>query len=174
MDSNRLRSFLAAAARPVLDGLDGLPSALREEAVPRGTVALRMPTSFAAQLAPPLFSEFRARHPLVRPPPHAHRAGDVGDPDRVLEVDSLTALYALVERGIGWSVLPYMALRREAADPRFTVRPLGTPPLLVRLLLATSTSRPVTPATHATMRFLHETVARLKQNRLMSPEASQR
>lgn len=242
---------LAAAARPVLDGLDGLPGAFRDDAAPRGMVALGIPTSFAAQIAPPLFSEFRARYPLVRLrlmdgfsgyvnqwliegrvdaailydsrrsrligadplaeerlclfgradraevlpkgtdvpvsalaslelilPDRYHglrrtldRAGGVGDPARVLEVDSLTALYALVEQGIGWSVLPYMALRREAADPRFTVRPLGLPPLMVRLVLATSTSRPVTPATRTVMRFLHEVVAQLSKDGMMSPGA---
>ncbi len=96
-------------------------------------------------------------------------AGAGGDPARVLEVDSLTAIRELVAQNVGWSVLPHAGVRREAADKNFVIRPIGTPPLRVKLMLATAPSRPVTPATHAVLRFLRETVQHLQQQGILSP-----
>ncbi len=111
--------------------------------------------------------------------PHRHHglrraldlAGAGGDPARVLEVDSLTAIRELVAQNVGWSVLPHAGVRREAADRGFIVRPIGTPPLRVKLMLATAPSRPVTSATHAVLRFLRETVTRLQQQGVLSAPA---
>jgi LysR family nitrogen assimilation transcriptional regulator len=87
------------------------------------------------------------------------QAGIKPDPARLVEVDSLTAIRALVEQGFGWSVLPRAGLTREAADKRLTLRPIGDPPLTVRLVLASSPARPVTAATRAVMRFLKDVAA---------------
>ncbi|MFC3127326.1 LysR family transcriptional regulator [Pseudoroseomonas globiformis] len=98
-----------------------------------------------------------------------HRAGAHPDPSQLLEVDSLTAIRALVEQGVGWSVLPRAALTREAASRRYILRRLGAPPLRVRLMLAVSPARGMTPALRAVMAHLHATVARLREQAIMSP-----
>ncbi|PHK92912.1 hypothetical protein CR162_21375 [Pseudoroseomonas rhizosphaerae] len=99
------------------------------------------------------------------------RAGARPDPALLLEVDSLTAIRALVERGIGWSVLPRAALTREAADRRYILRGLGTPPLRARLMVAVSPARGMTPALRAVMAHLHVMVARLQEQGIMTPPA---
>ena len=97
------------------------------------------------------------------------RAGAHPDPSLLLEVDSLAAIRALVERGIGWSVLPRAALTREAVDRRYILRGLGTPPLRARLMVAVSPARGMTPALRAVMAHLHTMVARLQEQRIMTP-----
>jgi len=97
------------------------------------------------------------------------RAGARPDPARLLEVDSLTAIRALVEQNAGWSVLPQAGLVREMADPRLVLRPIGMPPLRVRLMMAATQARPITPAARAVMRFLREAVRDLQTRGVMSP-----
>ncbi|MBE9603708.1 LysR family transcriptional regulator [Acetobacteraceae bacterium H6797] len=238
---------LADAARPLLAALDALPAALADPA-PRGNVVLGMPTFISAQLAGPLFTTFRSRHPginlrlmdgfsgfvnqwliegrvdvavvydarrsrvlLAEPlaeevlwlfgnrrraselppgeavppsalsgldlilPARAHglrraldRAGARPDPARLLEVDSLTAIRALVDLDAGWSVLPQAGLVRERDDPRLLLRPIGMPLLRVRIMMAATQARPVTPAGRAVMRFLREAVRELQARGVMS------
>ena len=98
-----------------------------------------------------------------------HAAGVRPDPTRLLEVDSLTAIRTLVERGIGWSVLPRAGLTRELKDRRYLLRPIGDPPLRARLMVALSPMRPVTPALRAILTHLHSTVASLQEQAVMSP-----
>jgi LysR family nitrogen assimilation transcriptional regulator len=97
------------------------------------------------------------------------RAGAKPDPARLLEVDSLTAIRSLVDRGLGWSVLPHAALTREAPDRRYVLRPIGTPPLTARLMLAVSPARPVTPALRAVIAHLRAMVAQLQAAGVMTP-----
>ncbi|MFC4169550.1 LysR family transcriptional regulator [Teichococcus aestuarii] len=97
------------------------------------------------------------------------RAGAHPDPRLLLEVDSLTAIRTLVERGIGWSVLPRAALTREAADRRYVLRGIGTPPLRARLMVALSPTRAVTPALRAVLAHLHAMVVRLQAGGVMTP-----
>lgn len=96
------------------------------------------------------------------------RAGAHPDPRLLLEVDSLTAIRTLVERGIGWSVLPRAALTREAADRRYVLRGIGTPPLRARLMVALSPTRAVTPALRAVLVHLHDMVIRLQVSGVMT------
>jgi LysR family nitrogen assimilation transcriptional regulator len=98
-----------------------------------------------------------------------HGAGVRPDLARLLEVDSLTAIRTLVERGIGWSVLPRAGLTRELKDRRYVLRPIGDPPLRARLMVALSPMRPVTPPLRAVLAHLHETVASLQEQTIMSP-----
>lgn len=97
------------------------------------------------------------------------RAGVHPDPGLLLEVDSLTAIRALVEHGSGWSVLPRAALTREAADRRYILRGIGTPPLRARLMVALSPTRAVTPALRAVLAHLHAMVIRLQSSGVMTP-----
>ncbi|MXP64949.1 LysR family transcriptional regulator [Roseomonas sp. M0104] len=99
------------------------------------------------------------------------RAGAQPDPSLLLEVDSLSAIRALVERGIGWSVLPRAALTREKADRRYILRGLGAPPLRARLMVAVSPARAMTPALRAVLAHLHAMVGRLQAEGIMTPPA---
>ncbi|MDJ0391260.1 LysR family transcriptional regulator [Roseomonas sp. E05] len=101
-----------------------------------------------------------------------HRAGAHPDPTLLLEVDSLSAIRALVERGIGWSVLPRAALAREAADRRYILRGIGSPPLRARLMVAVSPMRGMTPALRAVLAHLHAMTARLQGLGIMTPPAA--
>jgi LysR family nitrogen assimilation transcriptional regulator len=98
-----------------------------------------------------------------------HGAGARPDAARLLEVDSLAAIRTLVERGIGWSVLPRAGLTRELADRRYVLRPIGEPPLRARLMLALSPMQPVTPALRAVLAHLRGVVALLQAQGVMSP-----
>jgi LysR family nitrogen assimilation transcriptional regulator len=97
-----------------------------------------------------------------------HRAGAHPDPARLLEVDSLAAIRTLVERGIGWSVLPRAGLTREAVDRRYVLRSIGNPPLRARLMVAVSPARPITPALRAVLAHLHGIVASLQVSGVMT------
>lgn len=97
------------------------------------------------------------------------RAGAQPDPARLLEVDSLTAIRTLVERGIGWSVLPRAALTRELADRRYVLRGIGEPPLRARMMVAISPARAMTPALRAVLAHLQAMVALLQGQGVMSP-----
>jgi LysR family nitrogen assimilation transcriptional regulator len=98
------------------------------------------------------------------------RAGARPDQVRLLEVDSLAAIRALVRTGAGWSVLPRAGLTAE--DLAGVVRPLGNPPMRVRLMLAFSANRPITPALRALSAFLKNEVAHLQARQLLSPSHS--
>lgn len=96
------------------------------------------------------------------------RAGARPDPDRLLEVESLAAIRALVRHGSGWSILPRAGLTAgDNAD--LMMWPLGDPPMRVRLMLAFGANRPFTPALRAVTNFLKEEVARLQDRQVMSP-----
>ncbi|WP_424136157.1 LysR family transcriptional regulator [Roseomonas chloroacetimidivorans] len=97
-----------------------------------------------------------------------HAAGARPDLTRLLEVDSLAGIRALVERGIAWSVLPRAGLTRELKDRRYVLRPIGDPPLRAKLMVALSPMRPVTPALRAVLAHLHATVASLQEQTIMS------
>jgi LysR family nitrogen assimilation transcriptional regulator len=96
------------------------------------------------------------------------RAGARPDPARLLEVDSLAAIRTLVRRGAGWSVLPHAGLTAED-HAGMVMRPLGDPPMRVRLMLAFSANRPITPALRAVTSFLRNEVAQLQARHVMSP-----
>ena len=96
------------------------------------------------------------------------RAGARPDPARLLEVESLAAIRALVRQHAGWSVLPRAGLNMDD-DPDLATWPLGDPPMRVRLMLAFSANRPVTPALRAVTNFLKEEVVQLQSRRVMTP-----
>ncbi|KAA2212172.1 LysR family transcriptional regulator [Teichococcus oryzae] len=98
-----------------------------------------------------------------------HQAGARPDPACLLEVDSLAAIRTLVERGMGWSVLPRAALTREAVDRRYILHGLGMPPLRARLMIALNPARGMTPALRAIVAHLHAMVALLQERGIMTP-----
>ena len=96
------------------------------------------------------------------------RAGARPDPTRLLEVDSLAAIRALVRAGAGWSVLPRAALTAEDHGG-LVIHPLGEPTLCARLMLAFGANRPSTPALRTLRRFLRDEVMQLQARQAVSP-----
>ncbi|MGE0773631.1 MAG: LysR family transcriptional regulator [Sphingomonadaceae bacterium] len=99
------------------------------------------------------------------------RAGARPHPARLLEVESLAAIRALVRQGAGWSILPRAGLTAgDNAD--LMMWPLGDPPMRVPLMLAFGANRPFTPALRAVTNFLKNEVAQLQDRQVMSPPLS--
>jgi LysR family nitrogen assimilation transcriptional regulator len=100
-----------------------------------------------------------AKLPLVIPTrPNAIRmhveAGmaDIGcRPNVALEIDGVTSILDLVLDGAGSAILSRNALLNSPRPGAYTARQIGTPPLRIRLSLATSLQRPATPVQKATL-----------------------
>ena len=107
----------------------------------------------------PIPLEEVAQLPLVIPTrPNAIRmhveAGmaDIGcRPNVALEIDGVTSILDLVLDGAGSAILSRNALLNSPRPGAYTARPIGTPPLRIRLSLATSLQRPATPVQKATL-----------------------
>ena len=103
-----------------------------------------------------------AKLPLVIPTrPNAIRMhveaamADVGcRPDVVLEIDGVSAILELVLDGAGCAILSRNALLNTPRPSAYTAQPIGTPPLRIRLSLATSLQRPATPVQKATLELI--------------------
>ena len=77
---------------------------------------------------------------------------DVGcRPNVVLEIDGVTAILDLVLDGAGCAILSRNALLNTPRPSAYTAQQIGTPPLRIRLSLATSLQRPATPVQKATL-----------------------
>ena len=88
--------------------------------------------------------------------------GAAAGPERILEVDSLSATIAMVEGGLGLTLLPYSAVARDVARGAVAVQAVSAPAPRRTLLLARPVDRPPTPAVTAvetTLRTLVETLA---------------
>jgi LysR family transcriptional regulator, nitrogen assimilation regulatory protein len=94
-----------------------------------------------------------ARVPLILASrPNAHRMlidtelGNLGlRPTIALEVDGVGSILKLVAEGCGQTVLPRTSLRGFGLDRAFSVRPIVRPSIAIRLALAVSAQRPITP-----------------------------
>jgi len=100
-----------------------------------------------------------AQLPLVIPTrPNAVRMhveaemADIGcRPNVVLEIDGVSAILDLVLDGAGCAILSRNAVLNSPRPSAYAMRPIGAPPLRVRLSLATSLQRPATPVQKATL-----------------------
>jgi len=110
----------------------------------------------------PISLEEVARLPLVIPTrPNAIRMhveaemADIGcRPNVVLEIDGVSAILDLVLDGAGCAILSRNALLNSPRPSAYTARQIGTPPLRIRLSLATSLQRPTTPVQKATLELI--------------------
>jgi LysR family nitrogen assimilation transcriptional regulator len=115
--------------------------------------------------AGPVDLRFVATLPLIIPTrPNAIRmhveacmAGIGCRPDVVLEIDGVAAILDLVRDGAGCAILSRNALLHSPRPSAYTVQEIGTPPLRIRLSLATSAQRPVTPVQQATLALIRST-----------------
>jgi LysR family transcriptional regulator, nitrogen assimilation regulatory protein len=103
-----------------------------------------------------------AKLPLVIPTrPNAIRMhveaamADIGcRPNVFLEIDGVTAILDLVLDGAGCAILSRNALLNTPRPSAYTAQHIGTPPLRIRLSLATSLQRPATPVQKATLELI--------------------
>jgi LysR family transcriptional regulator, nitrogen assimilation regulatory protein len=88
-------------------------------------------------------------------------------PQVALEIDGVPAMLDLVADGAGCAILSRNAVATSAHPQAFSLRPIGSPPLRSRLLLAMSSQRPATLTQKAMLQLMQELAPRL----LESPRA---
>ncbi|HYG28511.1 MAG TPA: LysR substrate-binding domain-containing protein [Caulobacteraceae bacterium] len=82
----------------------------------------------------------------------------------ILEVDSLPATLAMVERGAGFTILPYSAVAAEAQRGAVTVSRLDEPTLSRTLVLARAMEREPTPAIAAVESEVRDLVEQMSES----------
>jgi LysR family transcriptional regulator, nitrogen assimilation regulatory protein len=82
-------------------------------------------------------------------------------PQVALEIDGVAAILDLVEDGAGSAVLTRNAVATSARPQAFTLRPIGSPALRSKLLLAMSSQRPATLTQKAMQQLIQEAAPRL-------------
>jgi len=83
------------------------------------------------------------------------------DATRIVEVDSLPAIVALVRRGLGWTVLPYSSVIEAVARSEVRVWDLDAPGLSRTLVLAHPPGRPEAASALAVEQELRALIQRL-------------
>ncbi|HWI80982.1 LysR substrate-binding domain-containing protein [Ramlibacter sp.] len=86
-------------------------------------------------------------------------------PNVALEIDGVAAMLDLVADGAGSAILSRNAVATSAHAGGFAVRPIGTPPLRSKLLLAMSSQRPATLTQKAMLQLMQELAPRLLAER---------
>lgn len=86
-------------------------------------------------------------------------------PNVALEIDGVAAMLDLVADGAGNAILSRNAVVTSAHPQAFTMRPIGTPPLRSKLLLAVSSQRPATLTQKAMFQLMQELAPRLLAER---------
>lgn len=118
------------------------------DAVIRDARPFRDPVDYARAIALPL---------IVPSPGHGLRdlldevaAVECGAAvNAAIEIDSYVPIKTLVENGLGFSILPAMAIKAECAAGRLRAWPLVKPEMRRKLFIATQSSRPTSSATLA-------------------------
>jgi len=77
-------------------------------------------------------------------------------PQVALEIDGVATILDLVEEGAGSAILSRNAVATSARPQAFTLRPIGTPPLQSKLLVAMSSQRPATLTQKAMLDLIRE------------------
>lgn len=81
----------------------------------------------------------------------------------VIEIDSYSQIKKLVDRRIGYGMLPRMAIEHEVSDGRFRAWHFRSPSLTRKVYLAYSTERPLGTASRAVAQLAWETLCDLVQ-----------
>lgn len=79
-------------------------------------------------------------------------------PEVECEIDSLSATLDLVERGVGYGILPYASVIKQVRAGSLVVMQIVEPRMSRQLVLATSTQLPTTNATRSLARTVKELV----------------
>jgi len=137
------------------------PSRLGRGTVVRGSVLARLPLVLPSQrhglrmLVDAVLSQHQL-HPRVE-----------------VEIDSLQAIVALVEDGLGYTILPYAPVQPLIAAERLWLWSIDSPKMSRQLALATSMSRTMAPATRVLTRIVREIIQDLVASRLWTPEPAE-
>jgi LysR family nitrogen assimilation transcriptional regulator len=75
-----------------------------------------------------------------------------------LEMEAMSSALSLVERGVGYTVLPYASVHQLVESGRISAWPLRKPSLKRTLTIATSTQSPATDITRALLKLVREEV----------------
>jgi LysR family transcriptional regulator, nitrogen assimilation regulatory protein len=86
-------------------------------------------------------------------------------PQVALEIDGVPAMLDLVADGAGCAILSRNAVATSAHPQAFSMRPIGSPPLRSKLLLAMSSQRPATLTQKAMLQLMQELAPRLLAER---------
>jgi LysR family transcriptional regulator, nitrogen assimilation regulatory protein len=86
-------------------------------------------------------------------------------PQVALEIDGVPAMLDLVADGAGSAILSRNAVATSAHPQAFSLRPIGSPPLRSKLLLAMSSQRPATLTQKAMLQLMQELAPRLLAER---------
>lgn len=78
-----------------------------------------------------------------------------------LEMEAMSSAISLVERGVGYTVLPYASVHQLVESGRICAWPLRRPSLKRTLTLATSTQSPATETTRALLKLVRDEVHRV-------------
>lgn len=125
----------------------------------------------------PVPARILAELPLIMPSrPHGlrllvdNRLEAVGIIPRVeLEIDAMPSTLTLVERGIGYTILSYSTVHHLVQAGRIRAWPITEPGLTRRLVLATSSQRPTTPATRAAVGLVRSLIRDLIETGVWLP-----
>src|SRR5690606_25473324 len=83
---------------------------------------------------------------------------DIGcRPHVALEIDGVSAILELVLDGAGCAILSRNALLNSPRPSAYTAQRIGTPPMHIRMSLATSLQRPATPVQKAALELIRQT-----------------
>ena len=86
-------------------------------------------------------------------------------PQVALEIDGVAAILDLVEDGAGSAVLSRNAVATSARPKAFVLRPIASPALKSKLVLAMSSQRPATLTQKAMAQLIHESAQQLLAER---------
>ena len=90
-------------------------------------------------------------------------------PELECEIDSLSATLDLVERGVGYGILPYASVIKQVRAGTLVVMPIVEAGMSRQLVLATSTQLPTTIATRSLARTVKELVRDLVAEGIWMP-----
>ncbi|MGN6770240.1 MAG: LysR family transcriptional regulator [Rhizobiaceae bacterium] len=127
----------------------------------------------------PLPASTIAGVPMILPShPHGLRVlierllGSIGvQPNVVFEIDNLNACLELVEKGFGYTILPFASVAEKVRAGELIASALVEPRMTRQLVLATSTQRPTTNVTRALAKTVTRLVRDLIQDGVWVPRA---
>ena len=82
----------------------------------------------------------------------------------IFDVDSYSAIKALVTAGLGYAILPEAAVSRQSGEAALQIWPLGAPPLRRRVYLAHAADRPQPQAVRAVQTLAIDVLCDLVRN----------
>jgi LysR family transcriptional regulator, nitrogen assimilation regulatory protein len=88
----------------------------------------------------------------------------------LLEVDNISIIRALVQEGVGCTVITYSALHSEVSAGRLRIAPLAEPGIRSDISIVTRADRPVTAAMRAMIASIKSETKKLAQNGNWPPE----